>query len=65
MKLSQVLVHAVLSKDRNLAGKMEPYGGRMERQPGRLCMATEALFAILLILRVFNWSPLGVESRNT
>lgn len=40
MKLSQVLVHVVLSKDRNLAGKMEPYIGRMEikiKQSYSLC----------------------------
>lgn len=30
MKLSRVLVHAVLSEDRNLAAKMESYIGRME-----------------------------------
>jgi len=32
MKWSQALVHAVLSKDRNLTGKMDPYVGRMHTE---------------------------------
>lgn len=47
---------------------------RTEFQEGRrtkalksqtFCMAAEALFALHLIWRVFNWSPPGVEPRNT